>query len=297
VGQQEGYARINNEMVPFIVRKIVGKMFGKRNSSVTSSSQAARIAYPADYSAQCAEVVKGLKASKGDFDAIQETGAEDLFLNSVQWINDGVAVELSSLLKLIKAIKNFVLGDSWIEANEFRVHYDLYSEGITRVDFFLDPANAKFLLELIGLGEDGNHFACCLLQDLGEKLPLKFLQDLLELLIDQSEIYECTHWQETPVPGSPFIELIKANRLSGNDLDDLYEHVASKKLKANRYLISLIELYLSLNRQTSEKLLKEFIKNDDAVWAWVELDGTEVFSEVVVADYAQRAIATRKLSL
>jgi hypothetical protein len=281
------------------VLKGLGKLFKNNNASGKSPAQKAVIEYPADYGLQCTLAIKGLKVSKGDYDAIQETGVEELFQNSIQWINDGVEIDLDSLLKLIKAIRKYVPGDSWIEANEFRVHHDV---DIVNREFILDSQNSDFLLELIGIGVDGHHFACNLLLAFEDELSLKFLADLIEVLILSGEVVECEHWQRTPVLGSPFIELIRTGRLSTGQLTRIYEFVTAKKIAVPQYLISTIELYLSNNSQTPTNLVKKFTKNKDLVWAWVSVDspgdhleviGNEAFIEVSVGEYAQRALLSR----
>jgi hypothetical protein len=281
------------------MRKILGKMFSHKNSSVVSTLQELKIPYPPDYRLKCSEVITGLRASKGDYDSVLETGAEDLFLKSIQWINDGVEVDLVSLLKLIKTIKKFVPADSWIESNAFRVHYDV---DIKNRDFILDQKNSDFLLTLVSLGEDGHHFACNLLVEFKEELALTFIADLLDVLTQDAEVFECEHWQRTPVLGSPFIELIRTHRLSTAQLARIYEYVTSEKSAVSQYLISTIELYLSNNPLTPLGLLKKFAKNQDAVWAWVtvtnpaqhlEVIGNEAFIEVIVGEYAQRALSSR----
>jgi hypothetical protein len=274
-------------------------MFSKKSPSAVSSFQAARIAFPADYSAQCTEAINGLKASKGGYDSVLETGAEELFLNSIQWINDGVEVDLVSLLKLIKVIKKYIPADSWIESNAFRVHYDV---DLQNRDFILDPKNSDFLLELVSLGADGHHFACNLLVEFKEELTLTFIANLLDVLTQSSEVFQCEHWQRTPVLGSPFIELIRTHRLSTAQLTRIYEFITSKDAAVSQYLVSTVELYLSNNPQTSVTLLKKFAKNQDTVWSWVtianpaehlEVIGTEAFIEVNVGEYAQRALTSR----
>ena len=286
-------------MVLFSVRKALGKLFNKNKASESPGSPKAAIPYPSDYNSQCTLAIRGLKVSKGDYDAVQETGAEELFQNSIQWINEGVEIDLNSLLQLIKAIKKFVPGDSWVEANEFRVHYDV---DIENRSFILNPTNSDFLLELIALGEDGHHFACNLLVAFKEDLPLKFIADLIEVLTQSPEVYQCEHWQRTPVLGSPFIELIRTERLSTAQLNRIYEFVTSKKIAVPQSLISTIELYLSNNPQTSINLVKKFTKNQDDVWAWVTVEnpnnhlevlGTEAFIEVNVGVNAQRALLSR----
>ena len=276
--------------------KGLGKLFKNNNASGKSPAQKAVIEYPADYSEQCADAIKGLKVSKGDFDAVQESGAEELFLNSIQWINDGVEIDLKSLLNLIKAIRKYVPEDSWIEANEFRVHHDV---DIVNREFILDPQNSDFLLELIGLGADGHHFACNLLLVFKDELSLKFLADLIEVLMQSAEVVQCEHWQRTSVLGSPIIELIRTGRLSTGQLTRIYEFVTAKKNAVPQYLISTIELYLSNNSQTSTTLVEKFTKNQDLVWAWVAVDNPaehlevidhEAFIEVIVGEYAQRAL-------
>ena len=276
--------------------KGLGKLFKNNNASGKSPAQKVALEYPADYSEQCTLAIKGLKVSKGDFDAVQESGAEELFLNSIQWINDGIEIDLKSLLKLIKAIKKYVPGDSWIEANEFRVHHDV---DIVNREFILDPQNSDFLLELIGLGADGHHFACNLLLVFKDELSLKFLGDLIEVLMQSAEVVQCEHWQRTPVLGSPFIELIRTGRLSTGQLTRIYELVTAKKNAVPQYLISTIELYLSNNSQTSTTLVEKFTKNEDLVWAWVAVDnpaehleviGSEAFIEVCVGEYARKGI-------
>ena len=276
--------------------KGLGKLFKNNNASGKSPAQKAVIEYPVDYGLQCTLAIKGLKVSKGDFHAVQESGAEELFLNSIQWINDGVEIDLKSLLKLIKAIKKYVPGDSWIEANEFRVHHDV---DIVSREFILDPQNSDFLLELVGLGVDGHHFACNLLLAFKDELSLKFLADLIEVLMQSAEVVQCEHWQRTSVLGSPFIELIRTGRLSTGQLTRIYEFITANKNAVPQYLISTIELYLSNNSQTSPKLVEKFTKNEDLVWAWVAVDnpadhleviGDEAFIEVSVGEYARKGI-------
>ena len=286
-------------MVLSSVRKALGKLFNKNKALENQGSPQAAIPYPSDYGTQCTLAIKGLKVSKGEYDAVQETGAEELFQNSLQWINEGVEIDLNSLLKLIKAIKKFVPGDSWVEANEFRVYYDV---DIENRSFILNPTNSDFLLELIALGEDGHHFACNLLVAFKEDLPLKFIADLIEVLTQGPEVYQCEHWQRTPVLGSPFIELIRTDRLSTAQLNRIYEFVTTKKIAVPQSLISTIELYLSNNPQTSINLVKKFTKNQDDVWAWVtvenpddhlEVMGTEAFIEVNVGENAKKALLSR----
>jgi len=292
-------ARIILKVVLFNVRKVLGKLFNKNKATGNPPPIKFVTPYPADYGLQCSLAIKGLKVSKGDYDAVQETGAEEIFQNSIDWINDGVEIDLDSLLKLIKAIKKFVPGDSWAEANDFRVYYDV---DIQNRSFILNPINFGFILDLVALGEDGHHFACNLLMNFKDDLALEFIADLIEVLTQGPDVYQCEHWQRTPVLGSPFFELIRTERLSTAQLNEIYKFVTSRKSAIPQSFISTMELYLSNNPQTLISLVKKFAKNQDDVWAWVtvenphdhlEVMGSEAFIEVNVGEYAQKALLSR----
>jgi len=256
--------------------------------------------YPGDYSEQCLLITRKLKAGKRDYDEIEESGAEELFSNSIEWIDAGLDINLESFLQLIKAIRTFIPSDCWREGNGFRSDYDLYIEGITNKEFFLNSRSSEFLLDQISIGEDGHHLACLLLSDFGNDLSEEFVASMLESLLSLKKIYECEHIQAAPthweaardllISGSPFIELIRSQRLNGSQLLKVYEHILLKKRNVSITLISTIELYLAMNPATPEVLLSKLSKSKAKAWGWIEVDGVKDFAEVLVSEFANETL-------
>lgn len=282
--------------------RFLTKLFKGRNNHKPATPSKMEIAYPNDYKAKCDSSIQQLKAAKGDFDLIQSSQAEELFFNSINWINKGIQVDLVALLKLIKAIKRYIPSDCWVEGNEFCLHHDFE---VTNKEFFLNPDNQKFLMELVGMGEDGSHFACCILASSASQLSSEFSDNLLEILLASKRLYECTHIQEPPahwnssrdleISGSPFIELVRTNRLNESQLVDIYSFVESKRKDVSSTLVSTLESYLAANSHSPSSLLEKFARSQETAWIWMETDLGVDYVEKIVGEYAKSRLANRKL--
>ena len=265
--------------------KNIFKMFSSRGN--LSASQSKIKAYPDDYKFLCDEAIRALKTSKGVPDKIFESNTEDLFLDSIQWINSEIEIDLESFLRLIQAIQQYIPGDNWLEGNPFRVHYDLYSEGITNASFFLDDRNQEFLSNLVGMGVDGQHLACCVIQDCHEEISPETIGMIFASLIKRKVAIECEHWHETVIPGHPFIELIRNDLLSEQQLKAVFDYSENLKGKEARHLRSLLRLYLAKSEQVPMDCLKKLAKDSEKVWGWVDMDGNVNSEEESIADSAK----------
>lgn len=265
--------------------KNIFKMFSSRGNS--SASQSKIKAYPDNYRFLCDEAITSLKTSKGVPEKIFESNAEDLFLDSIQWVNDNIKIDLDSFLRLIQAIQKYIPGDNWLEGNPFRVHYDLYSEGIRNASFFLDDRNQEFFANLVGMGVDGQHLACCVIQDCHEEISPETIGVIFASLIKMRVAVECEHWHETVIPGHPLIELIRNDLLSEQQLRAVFDYSENLKGKEVRHLRSLLRLYLAKSEQVPMDCLKKLAKDSEQVWGWVDMDGNVNSEEESIADSAR----------
>jgi hypothetical protein len=265
--------------------KNIFKKFSSRGTP--SASQSKMKTYPDDYKFLCDEAIRFLKTSKGVPDKILESNAEGLFLDSIQWINGEIEIDLESFLKLIQAIQKYIPGDNWLEGNPFRVHYDLYSEGIRNSSFFLDDRNQEFLSNLVGMGVDGQHLACCVIQDCHEAISPETIGMIFASLIKRKVAIECEHWHETVIPGHPLIELIRNDLLSEQQLKTIFDYSENLKGKEVKHLRSLLRLYLAKSGQVPMDCLKKLAKDSEKVWGWVDMDGNVNSEEESIADSAK----------
>lgn len=265
--------------------KNIFKKFSSRGNP--SASQSKIRAYPDDYKFLCDEAIRSLKTSRGVPDKIFESNTEDLFLDSIQWINGEIEIDLDSFLRLIQAIQQYIPGDNWLEGNPFRVHYDLYSEGITNASFFLDDRNREFLAKLVGMGVDGQHLACCVIQDCHEEISPETIGMIFASLIKRKTAIECEHWHETVIPGHPLIELIRNDLLSEQQLKAIFDYSENLKGKEVKHLRSLLRLYLAKSGEVPMDCLKKLAKDSEKVWGWVDMDGNVNSEEESIADSAK----------
>lgn len=175
----------------------------------------------------------------------------------------------------------------WLEGNPFRVDYDLYSEGIRNASFFLDDRNQEFLSNLVGMGIDGQHLACCVIQDCHEAISPETIGIIFASLMKMKVATECEHWHETAIPGHPLIELIRNDLLSEQQLKSVYDYSENLKGKEVRHLRSLLRLYLAKSGEVPMDCLKKLAKDSEKVWGWVDMDGNVNSEEESIADSAR----------
>ena len=243
--------------------------------------------YPNDFAVKCDDSISLLKKAKGNSEKILDSQAEQLFLDSIEWINNGLEIDLESFLELIQAIQKYIPGDNWLEGNPFRVHYDLYSEGIRNASFFLDDRNQEFFANLVGMGVDGQHLACCVIQDCHEEIPPETIGMIFASLLKRKVAIECEHWHETVIPGHPLIELIRNDLLSEQQLKAVFDYSENLKGKEVRHFRSRLRLYLAKSEQVPMDCLKKLAKDSEKVWGWVDMDGNVNSEEESIADSAR----------
>jgi hypothetical protein len=265
---------------------IFKKLLTRRSTKSTEIKQYLK-PFPVDFGIQCDESISLLKKAKGNSEKILDSQAEQLFLDSIEWINNGLEIDLESFLRLIQAIQKYIPGDNWVEGNPFRVHYDLYSEGIRNSSFFLDDRNQEFLSNLVGMGVDGQHLACCVIQDCHEAISPETIGIIFASLMKMKVATECEHWHETVIPGHPLIELIRNDLLSEQQLKTVFEYSENLKGKEVKHLRSLLRLYLAKSGQVPMDCLKKLAKDSEKVWGWVDMDGNVNSEEESIADSAK----------
>jgi hypothetical protein len=251
---------------------IFKKLLTRRNKESSEVKQYLK-PYPNDFTVKCDNSISLLKKAKGDSEKILASQAEQLFLDSIDWINNGLEIELESFLKLIQAIKIYVPGDFWLEGNPFRVDYDLYSEGIRDTRFFLVEGNQGFLLDLVGMGVDGQHLFCCIIQDHQKEVSPETVEKALTLFLNNKVAIECEHWYEAAIPGHPLIELIRHDLLTKRQLEAVFHYTNTLKGQNLKQLKSLVRLYLAKSDQVPVACLTVLAKDSETVWGWVDLEG------------------------
>ena len=251
---------------------IFKKLLTRRSKKSTEVKQYLK-PYPNDFTVKCDNSISLLKKAKDDSEKILASQAEQLFLDSIDWINNGLEIELESFLKLIQAIKIYVPGDFWLEGNPFRVDYDLYSEGIRDTRFFLVEGNQGFLLDLVSMGVDGQHLFCCIIQDHQKEVSPETVEKALTLFLNNKVAIECEHWYEAAIPGHPLIELIRHDLLTKKQLEAVFHYTNTLKGQNLKQLRSLVRLYLAKSKQVPVACLNELAKDSETVWGWVDLDG------------------------
>jgi len=252
---------------------VIFKKLLTRRSKKSSEVKRFLKPYPNDFTFKCDNSISLLKKAKGDSEKILASQAEQLFLDSIEWINNGLEIELESFLKLIQAIKIYVPGDFWLEGNPFRVDYDLYTEGIRDTRFFLVEGNQGFLLDLVGMGVDGQHLFCCIIQDHQKEISSETVEKALTLFLNNKVAIECEHWYQAAIPGHPLIELIRHDLLTKKQLEAVFRYTNTLKGQNLKQLKSLVRLYLAKSDNVPVACLSELAKDSDTVWGWVDLEG------------------------
>jgi hypothetical protein len=278
------------------------RLFGKTLSSPAPTSEPyIPQPFPEDYVQEVQAIIKALKEFRKNEDEATIDLVYDFYVNTIDWIDRHESVDFDSFFNLIVAIKKNM--PDWIDGNGFRIHHDIYSEGIPNKEFFTASENEEFLLKLIAFGPDGSHLACILLSEHGDELPQSFIDQILQTVLGQKVLYICDHIQEPPshwnssgdvqTNGSALVELVRTHRLTAQQINKVIEYLERNKGISKQDLADC-NFYLALCPSTSLKYLTELLSDQTLTWGWVESEQGRDFVEVTISSLAQKSLTDRK---
>jgi hypothetical protein len=260
-----------------------------------NSSESTR--FPDDYAAEAKSMVELIR-SYGDETTEEEIeSVNDFFFNTTDWIDQGEDVNLDSFYDVIAAIVKYMPSEVATDGgNDFRLDHELYGEGVQDKSFFVDPDNEKFVLKIIDLGPEADHFLCELLHDFGSELEQSFIDQSLNILLKRSTLNICNHaagWVE--VPGNVFAELIGTNRLSESQLEKVINFLDSTSKDLDTSQIEECRFQLAQNSKTPSGYLSKLTQYKDLVFGWVWADEKNgEWIEISIAELAQKNLQARK---
>jgi hypothetical protein len=256
-----------------------------------------------DYEKEAQVVIRALKESKED--EYEETLdlASEFYENTIEWINDGETVNLESFFEFIVYVRKYL--PDWIDGNGFRIDHEIYAEGIMDKDFFLAPENEGFLLKLIALGPEADHFLCCLLSELRSRLSQSFIDLSFEIVTKRSTLNDCEHIQDWPakynfnsdveVSGNVIAEFIQSDRLSESQIAKVIKFLNKIGKQLEQWQIDTCNFHLAQCSVTPSDYLKTLSKNHTSRFGWVKEDnGDWDFIEISISELAQKNLEARK---
>jgi hypothetical protein len=277
--------------------KFFSRIFGKKLASPLPRQTRVIAPFPDDYAAEVKSIVKLIRNYSDETTEEEIESVNEFFFNTTDWIDQGHDVNLDSFYDLIVAIMKYMLSEVATDGgNDFRLDHELYLEGVKDKSFFVDPDNEKFVLKIIDLGPEADHFLCELLHDFGSELEQSFIDQSLDILLKRSTLNICNHaagWVE--VPGNVFAELIGTNRLSESQLEKVINFLDSTSKDLDTSQIEECKFQLAQNSKTPSGYLSELTQYKDLVFGWVWADEKNgEWIEISIAELAQKNLQARK---
>ena len=188
--------------------------------------------------------------------------------------------------------------------NDFTLDHELYAEGIQNKHFFSSPQNETFLLKLIAIGPEADHFLCCLITEMGSKLSQSFIDLSLETVMKRSTLNDCNHIQDWPskynfnscieVSGNVIAEFIRSNYLSELQIAKVINFLGKI---GDKWQIQTCDFYLAQSAQTPLDYLEKLTQNHYTAFCWVRDENDEWdFIETSISALATKNLESRELT-
>ncbi len=282
------------------------RFFGKKVAAPTPAPARVFAPFPEDYSAEVKGLLRVIRKYEVDSDEEIVERVNEFYFDSIDWINNGEDVDLDSFYELIAAIMKYMRSEvSTDGGNDFRLDNELHGEGIQDNEFYLNPKNEKFLLKLIALGPEADHFLCCLLSELGGKLSRTFIDQAFDIVMKRSSLNDCEHIQDWPakynfnsdveVSGNVVAEFIQRDCLSAPQVLKVIKFLSKNVDNLEEWQIHTCNFQLAQCIHTPLGYLKELASDQTLRFAWVrEENGDWDFIETTIAALAQKNMETRE---
>ena len=277
--------------------EFLSRIFGKKSASPLSASTRVIAPFPEDYADEAKNMVELIRSYSDETTEKEIESVSDFFFNTTDWIDQGEDVNLDSFFDVIAAIVKYMPSEVATDGgNDFRLDHELYFEGVQDKSFFVDPDNEKFVLKIIGLGPEADHFLCELLRNFGRELDQRFIDQSLDIVLERSTLNICNHfagWVE--IPGNVIAELIGTNRLLESQLEKVINFLNSNSKNLDASQIEDCNFQLAQNSKTPSGYLSELTHYQDLVFGWVWTDEKNgEWIEISIAELAQKNLQARK---
>jgi hypothetical protein len=279
--------------------KFLSRLFGKKSASPIPPPTRVIAPFPDDYAAEAKNMVRLIRSYSDETTEEEIESVNEFFFNTTNWIDHGYDVNLDSFYDLIAAIMKYMPSEVATDGgNDFRLDHELYFEGIQNSEFFSNPQNQTFLLKLIAIGPEADHFLCCLITEIGSKLGQSFIDLSLETVMKRSVLNDCHHIHGWPpkynfnssieVSGNVIAEFIRANCLSELQIAKVIQFLGKI---GDKWQIQTCDFYLAQSAQTSLDYLLKLAQNHATDFCWVRDENDEWdFIETSIS-----ALATKNL--
>lgn len=286
--------------------KFLSRLFGKKSASPIPPPTRVIAPFPDDYAAEAKNMVRLIRSYSDETTEEEIESVNEFFFNTTNWIDHGHDVNLDSFYDLIVAIMKYMRSEvSTDQGNDFRLDHELYVEGVQDKDFFLAPENEGFLLKLIALGPEADHFLCCLLSELRSRLSQSFIDLSFEIVTKRSTLNDCEHIQDWPakynfnsdveVSGNVIAEFIQSDRLSESQIAKVIKFLNEIGKQLEQWQIDTCNFHLAQCSVTPSDYLKTLSKNHTSRFGWVKEDnGDWDFIEISISELAQKNLEARK---
>lgn len=285
--------------------KILSRLFGKKSAAPLPPPTRVIAPFPDDYAAEVKSMVKLIRSYSDETTEEEIESVNEFFFNTTNWIDNGHDVNLDSFYDLIVAIMRYMPSEvSTDGGNDFRLDHDLYFEGIQNSEFFSSPQNETFLLKLIAIGPESDHFLCCLITEMGSKLSQSFIDLSFETVMKRSTLNDCNHIQDWPskynfnscieVSGNVIAEFIRSNYLSELQIAKVIKFLGKI---GDKWQIQTCDFYLAQSAQTPLDYLEKLAQNHYTAFCWVRDENDEWdFIETSISALATKNLESRELT-
>jgi hypothetical protein len=257
-------------------------------------------AFPEDYASEVKTMIELIQSYSDETTEEEIESVNEFYFNTIDWINENEDLNLESFYDLIVAIMKYMRSEvSTDQGNDFRLDHELYVEGVQDKNFFVDPKNEAFLLRIIALGPEADHFLCCLLSELRSRLSQSFIDLSFEIVTKRSTLNDCEHIQDWPakynfdsdveVSGNVIAEFIQSDRLSESQIANVIKFLNKIGNNLEKWQIDTCNFQLAQYSLTPTDYLATLSKNHASRYGWVREDnGDWDFIEISIAELAQK---------
>jgi hypothetical protein len=277
--------------------KFLSRLFGKKTASPIPPPTRVIAPFPDDYAAEAKNMVRLIRSYSDETTEEEIESVNEFFFNTTNWIDHGHDVNLDSFYDLIAAIMKYMPSEVATDGgNDFRLDHELYGEGVQNKSFFLDSKNEDFLLKLIALGPEADHFLCEILYDLTKELSQSFIDRSLEILLKRTTLNDCNHvagWTE--ISGNVIAELIQTNRLSESQINRVIRFLQKISKTLESWQSDTCKFQLAQSPQTPSDYLLELSQDQTIKFGWVkENDDEGEWLEASFSELAQKNLRARE---
>lgn len=284
--------------------KFLSRLFGKKPASPLPPATRVIAPFPDDYAAEVKSMVKLIRSYSDETTEDEIESVNEFFFNTTNWIDHGHDVNLDSFYDLIAAIMKYMPSEvSTDGGNDFRLEHELYFEGIQNREFFSNPKNEAFLLKLIAIGPEADHFLCCLIGDIGSEMSRSFIELSLETVMKRSTLNYCNHIHDWPskynfnsdieVSGNVIAEIVRFNRLSELQIAKIIKFL--DKIDDDCQ-VQTCNFHLAQSAGTPLDYLKKLTQNHVTDYCWVrDENGEWDFIETSISALATKNLESRGL--